>query len=948
MRRPSLTLLAVVALASCTHSSLGTGAPSPAVVGPARGSVVVVGGGNMGPEIFQRFIELAGGPDAPIVVIPTAGEDSTYPQDWSGLNGLKALGATHLTVRHTKSRAVAESDSFVTPFRTARGVWMPGGRQWRLVDAYLGTRTEKELHAVLARGGVIGGTSAGASILASYLVRGAREGNTQMMAKGYEQGFGFLRGVAIDQHVVARNRQADLQQVIRAHRDLLGIGLDEGTAMIVQGDHGTIIGRGKAFVHNGRESNDPGLPYHVLLPGDVYDLGARRTERTAADGGPLTESFVDSLFADFNTAGAPGAAVLVAMDGKVLVSKGYGLADLDARVPVTPHTNFRLASVTKQFTAMATMLLVQDRKLRLDESLTDIFPDFPAYGRRVTVRHLLTHTGGLKDYEDFVADSQATQVLDADVLARMQALDSTDFPPGARFRYSNTGYAMLAMIVEKRSGMRFADFLKRRIFDRVGMPWTLAREDGRAPVQRRAYGYSRRDGIWARTDQSSTSAVLGDGGIYSSVSELYRWSNALETRELLGDSLRALIFRRGSKSDSAGVDYGIGWYLETVHQLPRTRHTGTSIGFRNAIIRYPTLRATIIVLTNRANANAGALADRLADRLTAVSRDARWFSQASGVQASFRGFSATSANTAWAGGSGGTMLRTVDGGAHWERTLVPGAESLDFRDVHSVNSNIAYAMSAGPAEQGQARIYKTTDGGRNWALQWSDTTKGVFLDGMAFWDATHGVAFSDPIDGKLVILRTDDGTHWERVDPANIPPVLPGEAAFAASGTSVTVEGTSNAWIATGGGREARVFRTTDGGRSWQVSGAGIPGGPSAGFFGIAFADARRGIAVAGDYNIPRSSGDVTMVTADGGITWKRASAWPSQGITGGVVAVRGARKPLFAAVGAYGTAFSADFGATWTHGDTLTLYAIDFPSPRAGWAVGPRGRIVAFKGVAP
>lgn len=948
LRRSPLILVAALIVASCSHSSLGTNAPTHARVGPDNGSVVVVGGGNMGPEILQRFIDLAGGPDAPIVVIPTAGEDSVYPQDWSGLNGLKALGATHLTVLHTKRRSVAESDSFVAPIRAARGVWMPGGRQWRLVDSYLGTRTERELHAVLARGGVVGGTSAGASILASYLVRGAREGNTQMMATGYEQGFGFLRGVAIDQHVVARNRQADLQQVISAHPELLGIGLDEGTALVVQGDHGAVIGRGKAFVHNGREDNDPGFPYHVLLPGDVYDLGMRRTERNSTDGGPLTEAFVDSLFTDFNTAGAPGAAVLVAIDGKVLVSKGYGLADLDARVPVTPHTNFRLASVTKQFTAMAVMLLVQDKKLRLDESLTDIFPDFPAYGSRVTVRHLLTHTGGLRDYEDFVPDSQTTQVLDADVLARMKSLDSTDFSPGSRFRYSNTGYAMLAMIVEKRSGVRFAEFLKSRIFDRVGMPFTLAREDGRAPVPRRAYGHSRRAGIWARTDQSSTSAVLGDGGVYSSVSELYRWSNALETRELLGDSLRALIFKRGSRSDSAGVDYGFGWYLETVHQLPRTRHTGTSVGFRNAIIRYPTLRATIIVLTNRGNANAGALADRLADRLTAVPRDARWSAQASGVSASFRGFSATSEHTAWAGGSAGTVLRTVDGGALWERKSVPGAETLDFRDVHSVNSNVAYAMSAGPAEQGQARIYKTTDGGKNWSLQWSDTTKGIFLDGMAFWDATHGLAFSDPIEGKLVILRTEDGRQWERVDPANIPPVLSGEASFAASGTSIAVEGTSNAWIATGGGREARVFRTTDGGRNWQVSGAGIPAGPSAGFFGIAFADARRGIAVAGDYNIPRSSGDVTMVTADGGVTWKRASPWPSQGITGGVVAVRGAKKPLFAAVGAYGTAFTSDFGATWTHGDTLTLYAIDFASPSAGWAVGPRGRIVAFKGVAP
>jgi photosystem II stability/assembly factor-like uncharacterized protein len=240
------------------------------------------------------------------------------------------------------------------------------------------------------------------------------------------------------------------------------------------------------------------------------------------------------------------------------------------------------------------------------------------------------------------------------------------------------------------------------------------------------------------------------------------------------------------------------------------------------------------------------------------------------------------------------------------------------------------------------------DGGQHWTLQWSDTTKGIFLDGLAFWDASHGVAFSDAVDGKPVILRTQNGTTWERVDPAGLPPALPGEGAFAASGTSVAVQGRSNAWIATGAGPEARVFRTTDGGRTWQVSSAGLPAGPSAGFFGIAFADAKRGIAVAGDYTIPRSNGDVTMVTQDGGVTWKRASKWPSQGITGGVVVVRGAPKPLFAAVGAYGTAFSSDFGATWTRGDTLTLYSIDFAARDSGWAVGPRGRIVAFRGNTP
>jgi cyanophycinase len=243
---------------------------------PVRGHLVIAGGGQLGPEITGRFLTLAGGPTAPIVVIPTAGEDSVYPSDWSGLAILRNQGATNLVVRHTRDPRVADSDTFVAPIRQARGVWFPGGRQWRLVDSYAGTRTERELHALLDRGGVIGGTSAGASIQASYMVRGAREGNTIMMAPGYEQGFGFIRGVAIDQHVSARNRQMDLQQVVKRYPNLLGLGLDEGTAIIVSGRRAEVVGRGKLFVHNGAETPADTLPYTMLLPGESLDLTSRR------------------------------------------------------------------------------------------------------------------------------------------------------------------------------------------------------------------------------------------------------------------------------------------------------------------------------------------------------------------------------------------------------------------------------------------------------------------------------------------------------------------------------------------------------------------------------------------------------------------------------------------------------------------------------------------------
>jgi cyanophycinase len=278
----TLALLAVSATAAGCTPTQRTATASPAaiasgpVVGPANGTLIVAGGGSLGHEIVQRFLELAGGPDASIVVIPTAGGDTAYAQDWGGADLLRRAGARRVTILHTLDRGEADSEAFVAPLRTARAVWFPGGRQWRLVDSYLGTRTERELHALLERGGVVGGTSAGASIQASYLVRGAREGNHIMMAPGYERGFAFLRGVAVDQHVVPRRRLADLPLVIERHPRLLGIGIDEGTAIVVQGDEFEVIGTSKVFVYGGEDPNDSDGPYVTLDPGGRYDMGARR------------------------------------------------------------------------------------------------------------------------------------------------------------------------------------------------------------------------------------------------------------------------------------------------------------------------------------------------------------------------------------------------------------------------------------------------------------------------------------------------------------------------------------------------------------------------------------------------------------------------------------------------------------------------------------------------
>jgi cyanophycinase len=242
--------------------------------GPANGALIIAGGGRLGSDVMDRFIELAGGRNAKIVVIPTAGEQDEFNSDWSGLRPFSEAGVRTVTILHTRDPRVADRESFAAPLREATGVWIPGGRQWRLADAYLGTRTLRELFGVLERGGVIGGSSAGASIQASYMVRGAPEGNHIMMAQGHEQGFGLLSGAAVDQHLLARNRQNDLLAVVAAHPALLGIGIDEGTAIVVRGDRAEVIGRSLVAFYNTADAE--GQPYYFLENGDVFDLSARR------------------------------------------------------------------------------------------------------------------------------------------------------------------------------------------------------------------------------------------------------------------------------------------------------------------------------------------------------------------------------------------------------------------------------------------------------------------------------------------------------------------------------------------------------------------------------------------------------------------------------------------------------------------------------------------------
>ncbi len=255
-------------------------------VGPANGSLVVAGGALSDPAVFERFVQLAGGPSAPIVIIPTAGGAENYDQFFGGRRAFEAAGARDITILHTYDRDVADTDEFAEPLREARGVWFTGGRQWRLADSYLDTKVHDALWGVLDRGGVIGGSSAGASIQGSYLVRGDTRTNTIMMGD-HEVGLGFMKGVGIDQHLLRRNRQFDLIEVVRAKPELLGIGIDENTAIVVRGDRFEVVGRSYAVIYDANATLDGGGLFYFLAPGDRYDLAARQAFRPSRGEEPM-------------------------------------------------------------------------------------------------------------------------------------------------------------------------------------------------------------------------------------------------------------------------------------------------------------------------------------------------------------------------------------------------------------------------------------------------------------------------------------------------------------------------------------------------------------------------------------------------------------------------------------------------------------------------------------
>jgi len=319
---------------------------------------------------------------------------------------------------------------------------------------------------------------------------------------------------------------------------------------------------------------------------------------------------------------------------------------------------------------------------------------------------------------------------------------------------------------------------------------------------------------------------------------------------------------------------------------------------------------------------------------------AQWNAQSSSTAVELRGLSVVSPSVAWASGQQGTVIRTVDGGRTWMAGTVAGAATLDLRAIAAISARTAFAMSIGDS----SRIFRTTDGGRTWSPRFVSTRKGSFLDAIRFWDARHGIAVSDPVDGKFLVVTTSDGGDtWQEAPAAAMPPALSNEGAFAASGSCLAVRSRGDAWFVTGGASIARVFHSTDFGKSWTVSNSPIRSESAAqGIFSVAFRDAMHGVISGGDYGKAALGGRNVALTSDGGRTWTLVdSAASPQGFRSAVDFVPGTKGHELVAVGLNGTDRSHDGGLTWTATDSVPYNSLQF-NGRTGFVVGPKGRVAA------
>lgn len=338
---------------------------------------------------------------------------------------------------------------------------------------------------------------------------------------------------------------------------------------------------------------------------------------------------------------------------------------------------------------------------------------------------------------------------------------------------------------------------------------------------------------------------------------------------------------------------------------------------------------------------------------------AQWHTIDMNTEVSFRSVHTLNSATCWIGGSNGTIILTNNEGKKWKKMIVPGADSLDFRDIHAFNKTTALALSSGESEKGKARIYRTTDEGETWNIVYETTQAGVFLDGFDFWQKGKGICFGDPVDGRFFILTTDnDGETWQELPINQRPEALPGETAFAASGTSLVTHGKSSAFIGTGGGKNARILSTDDYGNSWKAITTPLPAGPSAGIFGLKFWTSKNGIAVGGDYQQPKLNSDNVLVTSDGGKTWQLSEKTYPVGLkeavgiytlkadnyrNNDVQISENSDKKILIAVGPNGSSYSKNGGKSWRQMGKEAFHAISFGG-KAGYAVGANGLVARFE----
>jgi photosystem II stability/assembly factor-like uncharacterized protein len=319
--------------------------------------------------------------------------------------------------------------------------------------------------------------------------------------------------------------------------------------------------------------------------------------------------------------------------------------------------------------------------------------------------------------------------------------------------------------------------------------------------------------------------------------------------------------------------------------------------------------------------------------------NAQWQKVDAKTEASFRGLDVVSENVIWASGTGGTFIRSIDGGKTWKTGTVKGAEKLDFRDIEAFDENTAYVLSIGNADA--SRIYKTTDGGDNWKLQFTNPIKDAFFDSIAFWDEKNGMAQSDPVDGKYVLFRTTDGETWQQVTTKDMPSAKEGEAAFAASGTCIITAGKKRIWLITGG-MDARVFYSKNRGKSWKAYDTPIVNGTAgSGIFSIAMRDKKHGVIVGGNYEKPNETNNNLALTNNGGKTWNLA-----KGLGGYRSGVAYIDENTIIAVGSGGSDISTDGGKTWKNLDKENYNAVQSLGANSTWAVGPQGMVAKYSGI--